>query len=159
MTGSFRKTETLALVNGRRGAGKMSNLSDEEIDKLTRKQIESKFIGSFDIPEGKTVSLEISKVIPPGHEELHPGVMVDKTVLEFNGTPKKLILNNTNFKVLCVIHGLKPSRWVGKKIEIIEGRTGAWKENNVPCVRVVCPKGAALPYEARKHAVIKDRSK
>lgn len=97
----------------------------------------SEYLGSWDIPEGKSVKLTIKDIRL--EEVNNPGARGKpewKTVLLFEKTEKRMVLNVTNSKSIASWHGNDPQGWKTKPIELIRGTTSL-KGETVECIRVV----------------------
>lgn len=94
------------------------------------------WIGSWDIPDGKDVTLTITAVAG-GELTSVGGRKTKKPILSVRGTPKKLALNATNGKTIATMYGKHIEAWVGKKIAIYKSTTrDPSGDGEVECVRV-----------------------
>jgi hypothetical protein len=126
-----------------------------------RSFFDKKFLGSWDIPEGKDVVLVIDRCEgsmikgTTGEEKKAP-------VLYFSNTKnrnKGMILNVTNAKTLIKLHGKNIEGWPGKAISLYATKTLAFGEE-VECLRIrpvvpETPKAsapAAFPRDSEKAA-------
>lgn len=91
------------------------------------------YIGSADL-RGKDVTKTIKAVIV---EKLRMtgGKSEKKPVVLFSDTPKKLVLNKTNAKLIAGQHGNDTEQWIGKKITLYPTTT-QFGLATVDCVRV-----------------------
>ena len=77
------------------------------------------------------------------------GKTTEKSVLSFQNNDAKLILNATNFDLVCEVTGCTDSAdWPGHEIELFCDRTNMGSER-VDCVRVRAP-GSANPPPKKK---------
>lgn len=94
------------------------------------------WIGAWDIPDGKDVTLTITGVTG-GELTSAGGRKSKKPVLSVRGTPKKLALNATNGKTIASLYGKHIEEWVGKRITIYKSTTrDPSGDGEVECVRV-----------------------
>jgi hypothetical protein len=75
----------------------------------------------------KTVAIEKLRMTG-GRQEKKPVVL-------FSDTPKKLVLNKTNAKLIAAQHGCDTDQWAGRKI-VLYPTTTLLGPNTVDCVRV-----------------------
>lgn len=99
------------------------------------------------------VRIVIESVIPPGTERDSRKKLIDKPMLVLKGATKnkKMIVGKTNYRILSAIHGKKPSGWAGKEITIAARylpKSQGFGQENCPCVRVIPPRGTAIPHSA-----------
>jgi hypothetical protein len=107
------------------------------------------YVGAWDIPDGKDVTLTITAV-KGGELTSIGGRKSKKPLLSFKGTEKKLALNATNGKTIASMYGKFVEEWVGKKIAIYKSTTRSPEgDGEVDCVRVrprvPAGAGATLP--------------
>lgn len=115
-------------------------------------RFEGNFIESADLMQ-KQATLTIEGVVPPMVEKDKngQGKPIDKAIISFRGTTKRLIVGKTNERIIKAIHGKKASGWIGKQIKIgVRFLREAFGEKNVPTVRVIPPPEIPLPMAARK---------
>jgi len=94
------------------------------------------WIGAWDIPDGKDVTLTITEV-HGGELTSVGGRKSKKPVVSVKGTPKKLALNATNGKTIATMYGKHIEEWVGKKIVIYKSTTrDPSGDGEVECVRI-----------------------
>jgi hypothetical protein len=114
-------------------------------------RFEGHFVESADLMS-KQVTLTIAGVVPPNTEADAKKKLINRPILSFNKTSKRLILGKTNERIIRAIHGPKASGWLGKAITLsVRYLPEAFGEKNVPTVRVVPPVGIPLPMNCRKH--------
>jgi hypothetical protein len=94
------------------------------------------WIGSWDIPDGKDVTLTITAVAG-GELTSAGGRKAKKPIISVRGTPKKLALNSTNGKTIATLYGKHIEAWIGKKIAIYKSTTrDPSGDGEVECVRI-----------------------
>ena len=100
-----------------------------------RQLSDSNYIGAWDLPENKAVSVTIQSV--QQEEVMNPASKQKevKTVVRFKGKSKGLILNKTNAEAIASHHGDNPHTWSGKDIELFATTTKC-KGEVVDCIRV-----------------------
>lgn len=114
-------------------------------------RFEGDFLESADLMQIKSVSLEILGATEPNTEKAADGRLIDKPIIGFKGTPKRMILGKTNVRNIKAEHGAKPSEWAGKRITIeIRYLKKAFGETNIPTLRVI-PQTVPIPFASRKH--------
>jgi hypothetical protein len=111
---------------------------------------EGDYLDSADLMASeKPIFVTIKKVINAGELKNASGEPIKKPVLEFEETPKKLILCRTNEKIIKSVNG---NIWTGKKIGLeVRYLERSFHERNVPCIRVSQTPGKVLPFACRKH--------
>lgn len=91
-----------------------------------------------------TATVTISAVWAPNTEERADGQLIDKWVLAFEGSTKRLALCKTNVRVLQYITGEQPGDdWIGRTIQIQPREVQAFGET-VIALRVVPPTGTKI---------------
>lgn len=93
----------------------------------------SEYVGAGDL-KGRDVTLTIADV-QVADLRLQGGASKKKPVVFFTGTPKKLVMNKTNAKIIAALHGAEASLWVGKRITLYPTKTQCGGAQ-VDCVRV-----------------------
>ena len=63
----------------------------------------------------------------------------NKYCVYFNETPKKMVLNKTNAKIISELHGNDTDNWINKQI-ILWATTTKFGRKTVECIRVRDPK-------------------
>jgi hypothetical protein len=122
-----------------------------DLDERMASQFEGNFLDAADLMASGTKTVTISDVSPPGAERDSTRKVIDKPIVSFEKTAKRLILNKTNAKVIAMAHGKKASQWIGKKITLtVRWLDKAFGETNVPVIRVVPPAGKELTFGMRK---------
>jgi hypothetical protein len=101
--------------------------------------------------EWKQYTLTIAKVYPRGTLKTKEGKVIDRNVLEFDRSAKKLVLNKSNER-LCklVIGSNKASAWIGKQITLYAASNVAAFGQKTCAIRIRVPKDM-IPYGVRKH--------
>lgn len=121
---------------------------------MDKTELGPEFLYAEDLLQGGkwiTCTLTISAVIPPGTIAGSDKKVIQNHVLEFEKTPKKLVLNNTNKRLCKVSTGeSRPENWPGHKIEIYPASINAFGEKNLPCLRIKLPTGKPAPFATRK---------
>lgn len=87
--------------------------------------------------EGKEATLTIeSWEYPDAKKDIgQDGKTMKGTVVLFAGSPKRFLVNVTNYGTIFGIHG-KPDNWAGKKIILFPATTPLGKDKKKPCIRV-----------------------
>lgn len=123
-----------------------------ELDRACDARYEGNFLQAQDLmqqPNG--VEVVIDAVIPPNTEKDATNKPIKEMMLAFKGAKKRLVVGKTNFRIIASQHGRKPSGWIGKKIKIVvRYLDSAFKETNVPTIRVMPPDDLPLPMGCRK---------
>ena len=98
-----------------------------------RKYFDSEFVGSWDLPPGRDVVLEIASV----QADKVKGVRGEqkKPSVTFTKGTKKLLLNSTNARTIAAMYGVYTEKWIGKSIALYATSTEAFGET-VECIRV-----------------------
>jgi len=118
-----------------------------------RSFFDKKYLGSWDIPEGKDVVLVIdrcegSAVKGTTGEEKKAPILFFSNVRD---KKKSLVLNVTNAKTLIKLYGKHIEEWKGKAIAIYATRTLAFGEE-VDCIRIR-PVSPAMPARGAAQAL------
>jgi hypothetical protein len=116
-------------------------------------KFEGNYIESSDLMHGHA-TLTIAGVVPPNTDKDKDGKgkLIDKPILSFERTTKRLIIGRTNERILKAIHGRKASGWIGKQITLgVRYLAEAFGEKNVPTIRIIPPADVPLPMSARNH--------
>jgi hypothetical protein len=94
------------------------------------------YVGSWDIPDGKDITVTISSV-SGGELAGVGGRKSKKPLLTLKGTAKKLALNATNGKTIATMYGKDIEGWVGKKISLYKSTTRDPNgDGETECIRV-----------------------
>lgn len=101
--------------------------------------------------EWKQFTLVVAKVHPQNTLKTQDGKLIDKPVLEFEKSNKKLVMNKTNQRLgKLVVGSNKTSAWIGKQITLYPvGNVSAFGQRTC-AIRIRVPKDL-LPYGVRKH--------
>lgn len=99
-----------------------------------RSFFDSKYLGSWDLPEGRDVPVTISRV-EAGTLTSQGGRTDKKPIVYFVGKEKGLALNKTNAKCIAGIYGHDTAKWTGKPIALYVTQTSS-PEGVVACIRV-----------------------
>jgi hypothetical protein len=91
------------------------------------------YIAAHDL-RGKDVTKTI-KSVTVEKLRMTGGRVEKKPVVQFSDTPKKLVLNKTNAKVVAAHHGTDTDKWAGKKVTLYPTTT-LFGKDTVDCVRV-----------------------
>jgi len=97
--------------------------------------------------KGKPVTVAIAEQTYEKITDPKLGEVVEKPVLAFENTPTRLILNVTNFDLICEIVGPDSDDWPGHEIELYATQTNM-AGRTVDCVRVRAP-AAKKPKKAK----------
>lgn len=108
------------------------------------------YLMADDLPAGREIVVTIERLIEPNTEKASDGRLVDKLALGFVGKAKKLILGKTNYRIVRLVLGSDPEKWIGQEIRLTV-RFGDWfNERDVPTIRVVPPADKPLPLGVRR---------
>ncbi len=88
--------------------------------------------------EGKEVTLTVKSWAYPDvkKDKGSDGKLMNGTVVLFNETPKRFVVNVTNFKTISSMYGSKPDKWIGQKITLYPDTTSFGKDKDLPCIRI-----------------------
>jgi hypothetical protein len=128
--------------------------SEQDLDSAMRQVFTGNFLDASDILNmpGSRVSLVIDSVSPPSREKDAAGKNIDKAILSFVKCKKRLILNNTNAKIIKMSHGDKASAWAGKPVTLcVRYLKKAFGQVNVPVIRIEPPEGVVTTFGMRKN--------
>lgn len=81
-------------------------------------KLASKFLSSEDLIGLGEVTLEISGVYEHQAETMQDGKKQDLFSISFEKTPKKMVLNATNRRVLAFAFGSVVTGWIGQKVTL-----------------------------------------
>ena len=98
-----------------------------------RGMYDREYIGAWDIPKGKDVVVEISRV--ECKELVSNRGKNKKPIVHFVGKEKAFVCNKTNGKAIAGMYGNDTKEWTGKKIALYSTTTNAGGET-VDCIRV-----------------------
>jgi len=111
---------------------------------------EGNFLEGIDLEEGKRYDLTIEAIAQPGSEKDARGKTIDKAIITFAKAKKRLIVNKTMWEVICAVLGKDDAQWPGNKITVMRRYLPeAFGQKNVPCPRVVPPKGTPIKFATR----------
>ncbi|NDD52816.1 hypothetical protein EBZ39_02880 [bacterium] len=99
-------------------------------------QFRGDFIDALCVSRDDDTVLTIDAVYASGTQKCADGRTIDKPVLGFKGTAKKLILNKTNAKILGLLYGNEMDNWIGRKLALFLTTTEAFGQKDVLAVRV-----------------------
>jgi hypothetical protein len=99
-----------------------------------RSMFDNKYLGSWDLPEGRDCSVVIERV-EAGVLTSQGGRSDKKPIVFFEGKSKGMALNKTNAKAVAGMYGNDTRKWAGKPIAIYVTQTSS-PEGVVPCIRV-----------------------
>jgi len=118
-----------------------------------RKMFDADYIGAWDLqdPTGRLidVSLTINKV-EAGTISGTSGRKSKKPVLHFRATPKGLVVNKTNGKIIARLYGNNTDQWIGKRITLY-ATTTTFGADTVECIRVRPERPADSPRRTNGH--------
>lgn len=99
-----------------------------------RTMFDSKYLGAWDLPAGKDVTVTIVSVAA---ETVRNAANKEarKPVLMFQGKNKGLLLNKTNAKTVAAMYGTDTTKWAQKRISLYATTTMMGPER-VDCIRV-----------------------
>lgn len=106
-----------------------------------RQFFEKDYIGAWSLPDGKDVTVTITKVIG-GTLTGVGGRKTKKPVIYMAGTTKGLALNATNSKTIAGMYGNHVEEWVDKRVTLFKTTTMFGSEQ-MECVRIRPAKPAA----------------
>lgn len=113
---------------------------------------EGTFLEAIDLPEGVVAKVVIEALVPPDKEQDAAGNVIKKAILAFQGRKKRLILNKTNYRMLKVILGADPVKWIGQEVGItrryLDAKHAFGVENEM-CIRVIPSPGTPIPKSVR----------
>lgn len=100
----------------------------------------------------KQYTLTVEKVNPPNTIKSADGKPINKPVIEFAETEKKLVLNGVNQRLMkCALGTGKVTAWVGKKVTLHAALGNWFGQTNVAAVRVRVNEGRARPFLKAEH--------
>jgi hypothetical protein len=102
-----------------------------------QKFFDKEFLGSYDLPEGKEVTVTIENVV--GGELQMPGKKkkAKKPVISFVGKEKKFVCNVTNAKTIAKMYGNEVEKWKGKQITLYVSVTRNPEDGkDIDCLRI-----------------------
>lgn len=109
-----------------------------------RTMYDAEYLGSWDLPPGKDVTVTIEKVFSA---ELNNGRSKNKKpVIKFVGKEKKFVANKTNAKAIAGMYGNMVEDWCGKRIALYVTQTrDPSTGGEIDCLRVrpTVPKAKA----------------
>lgn len=101
--------------------------------------------------EWKRFALTIKTVHEKNTIKSADGTLIDKYVLEFAETAKRLVLGTTNVRLAtCAVGTSKAAKWPGKKLSIYAAQGDWFGQKDVAAIRVAVPAGRARPFIAKK---------
>jgi hypothetical protein len=109
---------------------------------------EKRFIGSWDLPDGRDLVFIIARCEGSSIQGMN-GESKRAPLLYFSNVKNKdkpLVLNATNTKTLIKLYGKYVEEWEGKPVALYAARTLAFGEE-VDCVRIR-PTAPAIPAKA-----------
>lgn len=92
------------------------------------------YLGHFDLPEGRDVTVSISAV-KGGELTAQGGRKSRKPIIFFEGKEKGLIINKTNGKAIANMYGPIIADWVGKRVTLYKAQTQMGGDT-VDCIRI-----------------------
>ena len=107
------------------------------------------YIGSFDLPEGRDLTLTVKRVVG-GDLVAMGGRKSKKPIVHFHEDVKPLICNKTNGKTIAALYTNYVQDWVGKRITLFVSVTrNPDGTGDVPCIRIrpQIPQGKAREQE------------
>jgi hypothetical protein len=117
-----------------------------------REAFTGNFLDSSDLMGKGNVTVTISDVVPPGVEKDAAKKTIDKPIIAFEKTSKRLVLGKVNMKILKMQHGDKASEWIGKKITLcVRYLEKAFGQTNVPTIRLVPDADKPMTFGMRKN--------
>ena len=100
----------------------------------------------------KQFTLTITEVIPRNTIRGGDDKIIEKEVVVFKETDKRLILGKTNARLMKFATGSgKPAEWVGKKITLYPSMGDWFGQKNVAAIRVRLAESKARPFLQSKN--------
>ncbi|NDE15357.1 hypothetical protein EBZ80_10545 [bacterium] len=99
-------------------------------------QFKGDFIDLLCVARDSDTILTIASVHESGSQTCADGRSIDKPVLGFEKTTKKLILNKTNARTIGLLYGNEMTGWIGKKIALYLTTEDAFGQKDVQVIRV-----------------------
>jgi len=117
-----------------------------------RTMYDADYIGSWDLPPGKDITVTI-KAVAAGKLTAQGGGTNKKPIIEFVGKEKKCIINKTNAKTIAAMYGNMVEEWVGKRITLYVTQTrDPSTGGEIDCIRVRPKVPAAKTTDAAPDA-------
>ncbi len=99
-----------------------------------RSMFDNKYLGNWDLPEGRDIAVVIERV-EAGTLTSLGGRTDKKPIVFFVGKEKGMALNKTNAKAIAGMYGHDTAKWRDKPIAIYVTTTSS-PDGMVPCIRV-----------------------
>lgn len=100
----------------------------------------------------KEFALTIASVTQPNEIKAADGKLIDKPIIAFEESEKRLILGKVNERLAkYAIGSAKPKDWIGKKITLYAVCGDWFGQPNVAAIRIRIPQGKPLPFIAKKN--------
>lgn len=112
------------------------------------------FLESCDlIASSGPVTLTIENYVPENTERDSRKQVIDRPIVSFRETPKRLIVGKTNERLLRAQCG-KPEQWAGKQIKLRVCYLKTFlNQRNVPCIRIAPESEDKWPMGCRSERV------
>lgn len=99
-------------------------------------QFKGDFIDVLHLAREGDTTLTILSVSAAGVEKCADGRVIDRPVVHFDKTTKKLILNKTNARTIGLLYGIETDAWAGKKINLFLTTRDAFGQKDVAAIGV-----------------------
>ena len=97
--------------------------------------------------EWKRFALTVKAVHDKNTIKSGDGKLIDKYILEFQETAKRLVMGSTNVRLAtCAVGTSKVSKWVGRKLSIYAAQGNWFGQKDVAAIRIAVPAGRARPF-------------
>lgn len=103
-------------------------------------------------------TLTIAAVHPPNTLKTGEGKLIEKRVVEFKETPKRLVIGAQNAQALILACGdASTDQWIGRQITLYPIRQDAFGQKNIPGVRVRIPRESSVtPFRRTDRKAVDD---
>lgn len=89
----------------------------------------------------------VEAVFPPNTIKSADGKLIDKVIVSFQKTNKRMVLGKINTRLVkCALGTAKPDEWIGKQLTLYATSGNWFGQQNVAALRVRVPNGRAKPF-------------